>query len=78
MRHAIEVEEVVRIRHRIVVDDSNDEAFENALNVVEYSNFESFDDLVESVSEVVEVYEVDASIDREVECFEYLTDYLED
>lgn len=78
MRHVIEVEEVVRIRHRIIVDDSNDEAFERTLDAVEYSNFDSFDDLVESIESIIEVYEVDDVMDKEVEGFEYLTDYIED
>jgi hypothetical protein len=76
MRHVIEVEETVKIRHQIVVDIGSEGQLEEALDSVDGSYICDLDDYVEAISEVVPVVEVNANCVMETWNIEYFDDYM--
>ena len=74
MEHVIEVEEVVRIRHQIIVDVSSDIDIQNALDCVdEYCG--SLDRFVYGIAQHLNVVCVNEEVYAETESVEYFDDY---
>lgn len=76
MKHVIEVEEKVKIRHQIIVEIETDEDIDAALEAVD-ENCESLDDFVSAISSVIPVQEVNEEYYSETESVEYWDDYQE-
>ena len=75
MRYIIEVEEMVRMIHQIVVDASSDAQIEEALENVS-QRCESLDEFVDSISDVVPVIEVNEEYYVETDSIKYYDDYV--
>ena len=76
MRHIIEVEETVKIRHQIVVDILSEGQLEDALNSVEGCYIYDIDEYVDAIADVVPVVSVNESYIMETESIEYFDDYM--
>lgn len=77
MKHIIEVEETVKVRHQIIVDIESDDDVQEALNAVQ-DNCGSLDDFVEAIDSVITVLEVNEEYYADTESVEYFDDYTED
>ena len=77
MRHIIEVEETIKMRHQIIVDVENDEEVEEAIESVD-GVVHSLDEFVEEIGKKVNVYFVNEEYYAETEEVEYFDDYPEE
>ena len=75
MRYIIEVEEMVKMIHQVVVDASSDAQIEEALENVS-RRCESLYEFVDSISNVVPVIEVNEEYYVETDSIEYYDDYV--
>ena len=75
MRHIIEVEEIVKIRHQIVVDVYSEDQIEDAINAID-GNCYSMDTVIEAIESVVPVSDVFEEIYSETYEIEYVDDYV--
>jgi hypothetical protein len=76
MRHIIEVEETVKIRHLIVVDILSEGQLEEALNSVNGCYIYNIDEYADAISDVVPVLEVNENYFSDTESIEYYDDYM--
>lgn len=76
MRHIIEVEETVKIRHQIVVDILSDGQLEDALNSVDSALVDDLSDYVDELSQVIPVLEVNENYIMNTWSVEYFDDYM--
>lgn len=75
MRHIIEVEETVKIRHQIIVDILSEGQLDEAINNVDYYTYD-IDDYVSAISDVIPVIGVNENYIMETESIEYFDDYM--
>lgn len=75
MRHIIEVEETVKIRHQIIVDILSEGQLDEAINNVDDYTYD-IDDYVSAISDVIPVIGVNENYIMETENIEYFDDYM--
>ena len=78
MRHIIEVEETVKIRHQIIVDILSEDQLEEALDVVDKAYIYDLDTYVEAISDVIPVLGVNEGYISETYNIEYFDDYMDE
>lgn len=76
MRHIIEVEETVKIRHQIIVDISSEGQLEEALDVVNGSRVYNIDDYVDALSYEIPVLGLNENYFMDTDSVEYYDDYM--
>ena len=77
MKHIIEVEETVKIRHQIIVDIMSEDQLDDALNSVGDYVYD-IDDYVSAISDVIPVVYVNENYVMETENIEYFDDYMDE
>ena len=77
MRHIIEVEETVKIRHQIIVDILSEGQLDEAINNVGDYIYD-IDDYVSAISDVIPVIGVNENYFMETENIEYFDDYMDE
>ena len=75
MKHIIEVEETVKIRHQIFVDIVSEEQLEEALDKMDNSHVYDIDDYVDSLANEIPVLEVNENYFMDTFSVEYYDDY---
>ena len=74
VRHIIEVEEIVKMRHQIIVDIDDEQQIDRALdNVDDYCT--SLDSFIDSIADIIPVLEINAEYYVETDNVEYFDDY---
>lgn len=76
MRHVIEVEETVKIRHQIVVDIVSKDQLEEVLDNVKWPEVYDIEDYVNAISETIPVLEFNEGFVMETEYIELYDDYM--
>ena len=77
MRHIIEIEETVKIRHLIVVDIMSEGQLEEALDSVNGCCIYNIDEYADAISDVIPVLEVNENYFSDTESIEYFDDYMD-
>ena len=78
MRHVIEVEETVKIRHLIVVDIMSEGQLEEALDSVNGCYIYDIGDYADAIGDVIPVLSVNEAYISETENIEYFDDYMDE